>query len=51
MQTCLRNIILLAGVLTALTAPASAEIRILASPGGQVGPFLELFDRVRASVR
>ncbi|WP_433996290.1 hypothetical protein [Bradyrhizobium jicamae] len=26
-----------------------AEIRILASPGGQVGPFLELFDRVRAS--
>ena len=32
-----------------LTAPASAEVRILASPGGEVGPFLELFERVRAS--
>ena len=30
-------------------APASAEIRILASPGGEVGPFLDLFARVRAS--
>jgi hypothetical protein len=30
-------------------APASAEIRILASPGGQVGPFLDLFDRVNKS--
>ena len=29
--------------------PARAEIRILASPGGQVGPFLDLFERVRAS--
>src|SRR5213593_3591135 len=29
--------------------PASAEVRILASPGGQVGPFLDLFERVRAS--
>jgi hypothetical protein len=27
--------------------PARAEIRILASPGGQVGPFLDLFDKVR----
>ena len=26
-----------------------AEVRILASPGGQVGPFLDLFDQVRAS--
>ena len=38
---------LLALLLTA--APARAEIRILASPGGQVGPFLDLFERVRAS--
>ena len=39
-----------ASVLCALiVAPAQAEIRILASPGGQVGPFLELFERVRAS--
>jgi hypothetical protein len=35
--------------LCALAAPAQGEVRILASPGGQVGPFLELFDRVRAS--
>jgi hypothetical protein len=26
---------------------AHAEVRILSSPGGQVGPFIELFDRVR----
>jgi len=29
--------------------PARAEIRILASPGGAVGPFLEMFERVRQS--
>lgn len=29
--------------------PAQAEIRILASPGGAVGPFLEMFERVRQS--
>ncbi|MGY3530439.1 hypothetical protein ACVISU_003207 [Bradyrhizobium sp. USDA 4452] len=28
---------------------AHAEVRILASPGGQVGPFIELFDKVRES--
>ena len=28
---------------------ARAEVRILASPGGQVGPFLDLFERVRES--
>jgi hypothetical protein len=32
---------------TIIQAPARAEIRILASPGGQVGPFLDLFDKVR----
>jgi hypothetical protein len=31
------------------SSPARAEVRILASPGGEVGPFLELFERVRAS--
>jgi hypothetical protein len=31
------------------SAPTHAEIRILASPGGQVGPFLDLFDKVRAT--
>src|SRR6202030_488411 len=32
-----------------LASPAAAEVRILASPGGEVGPFLDLFERVRAS--
>lgn len=41
-------------VLTALAlcmaiSPAFADIRILSSPGGQVGPFLDLFDKVRES--
>src|SRR5882724_3960701 len=42
--------IFLASVLfgTALR-PAQAEMRIRASPGGQVGPFLDLFERVRDS--
>jgi hypothetical protein len=30
-------------------APSRAEVRIIASPGGQVGPFLDLFEEVRAS--
>src|ERR1700685_3518639 len=34
---------------TFAVAPARADVRILASPGGQVGPFLDLFERVRAS--
>ena len=31
------------------TMLARAEMRILGSPGGQVGPFIDLFDKVRAS--
>ena len=31
------------------TTPAMAEIRIIQSPGGQVGPFLDLFEQVRES--
>src|SRR5712691_302416 len=50
MRTAIARIILLAAVLGSLVSPpAQAEIRILASPGGQVGPFLDLFERVRAS--
>ncbi len=50
MHTAFARIILLAAVLGSLISPpAQAEIRILASPGGQVGPFLDLFERVRAS--
>src|SRR5260221_10861271 len=49
MRTAL-NAIFLAIVLLALASPpAEAEVRILASPGGEVGPFLDLFERVRAS--
>lgn len=40
---------LVAATLFAAIVPVRAEVRILASPGGQVGPFLELFDRVRES--
>jgi hypothetical protein len=43
------RIVLAAAALYAAISPAQAEVRILASPGGQVGPFIELFDRVRAS--
>jgi hypothetical protein len=40
----------LATILCALAVlPARAEVRILASAGGQVGPFLDLFERVRES--
>ena len=50
MRTAIVKAISLAAVLSALVSPpAQAEVRILASPGGQVGPFLELFERVRAS--
>jgi hypothetical protein len=44
------RIILLAAVLCALAAPrARADVRILSSPGGPVGPFIDLFERVRDS--
>jgi len=50
MRTAFAGIIWLATILCALASPAAqAEVRILASPGGQVGPFLDLFERVRAS--
>ena len=50
MRTAVLKIIFLAAVLCGLVLPpAQAEIRILASAGGEVGPFLDLFERVRAS--
>jgi hypothetical protein len=50
MRTAFAKIILLATVLCALASPrAQAEVRITASSGGLVGPFLDLFERVRAS--
>jgi hypothetical protein len=50
MRTAIVKAISLAAVLCGLASPpAQAEVRILASPGGQVGPFLELFEGVRAT--
>jgi len=41
--------IVLAAALSVLVSLVQAEVRILSSPGGQVGPFLDLFEEVRAS--
>src|ERR1700739_5048550 len=50
MRTTFARSISLALILCALgVLPARADIRILASPGGGVGPFLDLFERVRQS--
>src|SRR3954468_22835332 len=45
--TFLRALMLASALLA--SAPAAAEIRIIQSPGGQVGPFLDLFEKVRES--
>jgi hypothetical protein len=42
-------LVIAALALSACIASARAEVRILSSPGGQVGPFIELFDKVRQS--
>ena len=42
-------IALVTAALCAAITPARSEVRILASPGGQVGPFLDLFESVRES--
>ncbi|MFT4118101.1 MAG: hypothetical protein QM712_15310 [Bradyrhizobium sp.] len=47
-----RTMIVMAWMLAAAVftaAPAFAEIRIIQSPGGQVGTFLDLFEKVRES--
>ena len=43
------RILIAALVLCAGVTSARAEVRILSSPGGQVRPFIELFDKVRQS--
>lgn len=43
------KVLLTAALLLGLASPAFAEVRILASPGGEVGPFLDLFEGVRDS--
>jgi len=47
MRIAVIKLVVAAAALFAAIGPVRAEVRILASPGGQVGPFLELFDRVR----
>src|SRR5258705_450810 len=47
--TVMKTIVLITMLCGIALPPARAEVRILASPGGEVGPFLELFERVRAS--
>ena len=50
MRTVFARLILFATLFDAAgVMPVHAEVRILGSPGGQVGPFLDLFERVRAS--
>ena len=50
MPRALLKTFILAGLACGLVAAeAAAEIRILGSPGGQVGTFLDLFERVRDS--
>jgi hypothetical protein len=49
MRTRFAKICALAAACCALASPIHAEVRILASPGGQVGPFLDLFEKVRDS--
>jgi hypothetical protein len=50
MKNVLVKNFLVTAALFALVLPgAHADVRILASPGGEVGPFLQLFERVRAS--
>jgi hypothetical protein len=47
MRMAVIKLVVAAAALVAAILPVRAEIRILESPGGQVGPFLELFARVR----
>jgi hypothetical protein len=50
MRKAVIRAIWLAVVLCAFAvAPTRAEVRILGSPGGQVGPFLDLFEQMRDS--
>ena len=50
MRTVFAKWMPLAIVLCALASPpAQADVRIFGSPGGEVGPFLDLFKRIRDS--
>jgi hypothetical protein len=50
MRQAVVRIVRLTVMLCALAAaPARADVRILGSPGGQVGPFLDMFEQMRDS--
>ena len=49
MRLALIRLVMITAALSAAIAPLRAEVRILASPGGQVGPFLDMFEQVRES--
>jgi hypothetical protein len=49
MRTLNSFVAITVAALALVAMPARAEVRIIASPGGQVGPFLDLFEQVRAS--
>ena len=49
MRMAVIKVIVAIAALCAAISPTRAEVRILASPGGQVGPFLDLFERMRAT--
>jgi hypothetical protein len=45
----MRRLLIAALLCVAAAAPTRADVRILSSPGGEVGPFIELFDAIRES--
>ena len=47
LQMTVMKSLLAAVALCAAASSAHADVRILSSPGGQVGPFIDLFERVR----
>lgn len=49
MRTLRSLVAIVIATLALSAAPVRAEVRIIASPGGQVGPFLDLFEQVRES--
>jgi hypothetical protein len=48
-KVCLSVLGLCGGLALGAATPASADIRILSSPGGEVGSFLKLFEALRES--
>src|ERR1700756_5477816 len=49
MRTLHSFVAIMMAALALSALPARADVRIIASPGGQVGPFLDLFEEVRRS--